>query len=201
MKKKINVLVGTHNVGKFKELSNLLPKKFKKISPNELRIKSPKETGKTFLANSKLKAKYFYQKSKIMSLSDDSGLSVKCLNGKPGIHSARFAKKYGGFKKAMKKIIKDIEIKKKKKKIFSYEAEFVCSLSVYDKSGKFKNSVGKVKGVISKKIAGKNGFGYDSIFIPNNHKITFGQMSKRKKMMIDHRFQAYEKLKKNFNLF
>jgi XTP/dITP diphosphohydrolase len=136
-----------------------------------------------------------------MSLSDDSGLSVKCLNGKPGIHSARFAKKYGGFKKAMKKIIKDIEIKKKKKKIFSYEAEFVCSLSVYDKSGKFKNSVGKVKGVISKKIAGKNGFGYDSIFIPNNHKITFGQMSKRKKMMIDHRFQAYEKLKKNFNLF
>ena len=201
MKKKINILVGTHNAGKFKELSNLLPKKFKKISPNELRIKSPKETGKTFLANSKLKAKYFYQKSKIMSLSDDSGLSVKCLNGKPGIHSARFAKKYGGFKKGMKKIIKAIEIKKKKKKIFSYEAEFVCSLSVYDKSGKFKNSVGKVKGVISKKIAGKNGFGYDSIFIPNNHKITFGQMSKRKKMMIDHRFQAYEKLKKNFNLF
>ena len=201
MKKKINVLVGTHNVGKFKELSNLLPKKFKKISPNELRIKSPKETGKTFLANSKLKAKYFYQKSKIMSLSDDSGLSVKCLNGKPGIHSARFAKKCGGFKKAMKKIIKDIEIKKKKKKNFSYEAEFVCSLSVYDKSGKFKNSVGKVKGVISKKIAGKNGFGYDSIFIPNKHKITFGQMSKRKKMKIDHRFQAYEKLKKNFNLF
>ena len=201
MKKKINVLVGTHNVGKFKELSNLLPKKFKKISPNELRIKSPKETGKTFLANSKLKAKYFYQKSKIMSLSDDSGLSVKCLNGKPGIHSARFAKKCGGFKKAMKKIIKDIEIKNKNKKNFSYEAEFVCSLSVYDKSGKFKNSVGKVKGVISKKIAGKNGFGYDSIFIPNNHKITFGQMSKRKKMMIDHRFQAYEKLKKNFNLF
>jgi len=199
MKKKINILIGTHNPGKFKELSYLLPKRLKKISPAELKIKSPKETGKTFLANSKLKAKYFYQKSKITALSDDSGLSVNCLGGKPGVHSARFAKKCGGFKEAMKKIIKDIESKKKNKKIIFFKAEFICSLSMYDKRGKFKNSIGKVKGVISKKIAGKNGFGFDPFFIPNNHKITFGQMSKRKKMMIDHRFQAYKKLKKKIS--
>ena len=80
MKKKSNILIGTHNKGKFRELSYLLPKKLNKISPDKFGIKSPKETGKTFLANSKLKAKYFFRKTKLTSLSDDSGLSVNCLS-------------------------------------------------------------------------------------------------------------------------
>ena len=104
MKKKSNILIGTHNKGKFRELSYLLPKKLNKISPDMFDIKSPKETGKTFLDNSKLKAEYFFKKTKLTSLSDDSGLSVNCLNGKPGINSARYAIKCGGFRKAMKKI-------------------------------------------------------------------------------------------------
>jgi len=196
MKKKINILVGTHNKGKFRELSYLLPKKLNKISPDKFNIKSPKETGKTFLANSKLKAKYFYKKTKLTSLSDDSGLSVNCLSGKPGIYSARYAIKCGGFKKAMKKIIRAVENKNKNKKKKNFKAEFICSLSIFDSRGKFTNSIGRVKGKISKKISGKNGFGYDPFFIPNKHRTTFGQMSKRKKMMMDHRFQAYKKLKK-----
>ncbi len=92
MKKISKILIGTHNKGKFKELSYLLPKRLKKISPLELKIKSPKESGKNFLANSKLKANYFYKASKIASISDDSGLSISCLDGKPGIYSARWAK-------------------------------------------------------------------------------------------------------------
>ena len=200
MKKRINILVGTHNAGKFKELSNLLPKKFKKISPNELRIKSPKETGKTFLANSKLKAKYFYQKSKIMSLSDDSGLSVKCLDGKPGIHSARFAKKYGGFKKAMSKIIQLIEQANKNKNKKNTKAKFVCSLTLCFNSKLKITTTGEIQGNISSKILGKNGFGYDSIFIPIRHSLTFGQMRKRKKMLMDHRFIAFKKLKRKINI-
>ena len=199
MKKKIDILIGTHNKGKFKELSSLLSKKLKKISPVTLRIKSPRENGKTFLANSKLKAKYFYRNSKILSLSDDSGLSVDCLNGRPGILSARFAKKNGGFTKAMKKIIKEVKDKNKNRKNKNLKAEFVCSLSIYGKTGKFINAVGKIKGTISKKIAGDNGFGFDPIFIPNNQKLTFGQMRKRKKMRMDHRFVAYKKLKKKIN--
>ena len=101
---KINqILVGTHNSGKFKEISNLLPRKIKKISPTALKIASPNETGKTFLQNSILKAKYFYKKSKIVSISDDSGLEIASMNKRPGIKSARFAKKNGGFKRAMQK--------------------------------------------------------------------------------------------------
>ena len=118
MKKIKEVLIGTHNRGKIKEISYLLNKKIKKITPFQLNIKSPKETGKSFKSNSELKAKYFFKKSKIFTISDDSGLCIDCLNDRPGIYSARWAKKYGNFKQAMKKIIvlvkKKIKIKRKK---------------------------------------------------------------------------------------
>ena len=93
------ILVGTHNQGKFKEISYLLPKKIKKLSPQRLSFKSPKETGKTFALNAILKAKYFSKLSKLPVISDDSGLCIRELNNKPGIFSARWAKKYGSFKK------------------------------------------------------------------------------------------------------
>ena len=103
------ILIGTHNKGKFKEISYLITKKIKKISPIKLQIKSPKETGKTFSANSKLKAKYFSRFTKLPVISDDSGLCIKALGGKPGIYSARWAKKYGSFLNAMKFILKKNE--------------------------------------------------------------------------------------------
>tara|TARA_B100000029_G_scaffold491529_1_gene551783 strand:+ start:290 stop:895 length:606 start_codon:yes stop_codon:yes gene_type:complete len=199
--KKINkILIGTYNKGKFKEISYLLPKRIKKISPTKLNIKAPIETGKSFLANSRLKANHFFKYSNMTSISDDSGLSINCLEGKPGIYSARWAKKYGGFKNAMKKIIKMVEKKNRNKKIKNTRAMFVCSLSI--KSNKLKNTisvVGKIYGNISKKIIGNKGFGYDPIFIPKNYKITFGQMNKKKKILIDHRYIAYKKLKEKFN--
>ena len=87
------ILIGTHNKGKFKEISYLLSEKIKKISPIKLKIKSPNETGKTFSANSKLKAKYFSRFTKLPVISDDSGLCIKALGGKPGINSARWSEK------------------------------------------------------------------------------------------------------------
>ena len=119
MKKITKILIGTHNKGKFKELSDLLPKKIKKLSPLKLGIKSPQETGKTFSANSRLKAEYFSKRTKNIVISDDSGLMVECLNQKPGIYSARWGKKYGGFYKAMNQIIKMVQKKNinNKKKI------------------------------------------------------------------------------------
>ena len=200
IKKISEILIGTHNKGKFRELSFLLPKRLKKISPFKLKIKPPKETGKSFSSNSKLKANYFYRISKITSISDDSGLCISCLNNRPGIYSARWAKKYGGFNKAMKKIIKMIESKNRNKKFKNTKAKFVCSLTICFSNGKNFNSIGKIHGNISIKIKGKNGFGYDPIFIPRNHKVTFGQMSKRKKILMDHRYIAYKKIKKNINI-
>ena len=180
-------MIGTHNKGKIKEISYLLNKTIKKISPFELNIKSPLENGRTFKANSELKAKFFFKKSKIITISDDSGLCIECLDGKPGIYSARWAKKFGGFYKAMSKIIQKVKNKNKNKKKPNIKAKFVCSLTLYLSAKKKFNTIGEIHGQISNKILGKNGFGYDSIFIPNGYNLTFGQMGKRKKILIDHR--------------
>ena len=189
------ILIGTHNKGKFKELSYLLPKKIKKISPIKLKIKSPKETGKTFVQNAKLKAKYFSGFTKLPVISDDSGLCIEALNGKPGILSARWAKKYGSFRKAMKVILKKIKNKKNR------SATFVCSLSFINSRGKIFTVEGKIKGSISFKMIGNRGFGYDPIFIPNSKLITFGQMYKYKKIKIDHRYIAFRKLRTKIKIF
>ena len=188
------ILIGTHNGGKFRELSILLSKKTKKLSPKILKIKSPKETGKTFKSNAKLKAKYFAKFTDIPVISDDSGLCIKSLKNRPGIYSARWAKKYGRFNKAMKFILKKMSKKKDR------SATFVCSLALILDRKKTICVTGKVKGSISYNIKGKKGFGYDPIFIPLNKKITFGQMSKSKKIKMDHRFLAFQKLKKKIKI-
>ena len=103
------ILIGTHNQGKFREIAYLISKKYKKISPLTLNIKSPKEIGKTFFANSKIKAKFFSKFVNYPVISDDSGLCIKALGNKPGIHSARLAKKKGGFSSAMRFILKQLE--------------------------------------------------------------------------------------------
>ena len=184
------ILVGTHNKGKFKEISYLISNKYKKMSPILLKIKSPKETGKTFISNSRIKVKFFSKYVDYPVISDDSGLCIKALNNKPGIYSARLAKKHGSFFKAMKFILKKMQTKKNR------SAFFICSLSYYDENGKITSVEGKLKGNISMKIRGTNGFGYDPIFIPLKKRITFGQMRKSKKIKMDHRFIAFQKLKK-----
>ena len=184
------ILIGTHNKGKFKEISYLISKKFRKINPTSLKIPSPKETGKTFTSNSKLKANFFSQYINYPVISDDSGLCIRALNQQPGIYSARLAKKQGSFFKAMKYILNKMKNKKNR------SATFVCSLSFKLPKKKPINAIGKIKGSISYNILGKNGFGYDPIFIPDNYSKTFGEMLKSKKIKIDHRFIAFKNLKK-----
>ena len=188
------ILIGTHNKGKFKEIAYLISKKYKKISPASLQIKSPKETGKSFVSNSKLKVNYFSKFVDYPVISDDSGLCIKALKNKPGIYSARLAKKHGGFFKAMKFILKKLE------KVKNRRATFVCSLSYKNIKGKVVTVEGRLEGNISKKILGKKGFGFDPIFKPLNKKITFGQMAKTKKINMDHRFIAYQKLRKKIKI-
>ena len=188
------ILIGTHNVGKFKEIAYLISKKYKKISPISLKIKSPKETGKSFISNSKLKVNFFSKHVNYPVISDDSGLCIEALNNKPGIYSARLAKKHGSFLKAMKFILRKMKNQKNRK------AVFVCSLSYKKNNGKIVSVEGKLKGNISYKIIGKKGFGYDPIFIPFKKKITFGQMFKSKKIKMDHRFIAFQKLKKKIKI-
>ena len=199
LKKKITkILLGTNNRGKIKEVRDLLPKNLEIYSTSDFKIKSPVENGKTFEENSLIKASYFSKKTKMICLSDDSGLEIDALNGNPGINSARWGGKKRDFVKAMNRVFKELDKKTKNWKVKKIKARFVCALTIYGPNQKTINSVGKIEGHISSSMKGKNGFGYDPIFIPKGKNITFGEMKASQKYKIDHRFKAFKKIKKFF---
>ena len=197
-KKIINLIVGTNNRGKLREIKDLLPKNLKIYSLKDLKLKSPKENGKSFKENSLIKARFFSKKTKMICLADDSGLEINVLNKKPGIFSSRWAGAKGNFNTAIKKVFNELSKKDKNWKSKKIKARFICVLSIYWPDGRNFSGTGKIEGFISSKKKGKNGFGYDPIFIPNKRKITFAQMLPKEKFKIDHRSKAYRKIKKFF---
>ena len=196
MKKISKLLIGTNNKGKYKEIIDLLPKYIKTHSTSEFKLNSPKENGLTFTENSIIKSKYFSKKTKLICLADDSGLEIDMLDKSPGIYSARWGGKKGDFKKAINKVYKELSKKDKNWKSKKVKARFICALSICYLDKKITSVSGKVEGYISEKPKGKNGFGYDPIFIPKNKRKTFGEMSSSQKYKIDHRFVAFQKIKR-----
>jgi XTP/dITP diphosphohydrolase len=196
MKKISNLLIGTNNKGKYREILDLLPKYIKTYSTSDFKLKSPKEDGLTFEENSLIKASYFSKKANLICLADDSGLEIDILDKAPGIYSARWGGKNGDFKIAIRKVYRELFKKNKDWKKKKIKARFVCALSICFLSKKIVSVIGKVEGSISSEPIGKNGFGYDPIFIPNNKKKTFGEMKPSQKYKIDHRSIAFKKIKK-----
>ena len=199
LSKKIKkIVLGTSNKGKLKEIRNLLPKTIKTLSISEFRIKSPKEDGKNFEQNSLIKSKYYSNKTGLICLADDSGLEIDFLDKKPGIYSARWGGKNSDFDKAIKRVYRELNKRDKNWKLKKIKARFVCALSISYLNKKMVSVIGIIEGRIAYKPRGKNGFGYDPIFVPNKKKKTFGQMKPSEKYKIDHRFQAFKKIKKFF---
>ena len=195
-KKIIKILIGTNNKGKLKEIKDLLPKTIKTYSTSDFKLKSPAENGKSFMENSLLKSKYFSKKTNLICIADDSGLEIDCLDKKPGIFSARWAGTKGDFKKAIKRVYKELNKWDKNWKKKKIKARFVCALSICYFDKVIASVIGKIEGTISTNARGKNGFGYDPIFIPKNKRKTFGEMKLSKKYKIDHRSIAFKKIKK-----
>ena len=196
MKKILKLLIGTNNKGKFKEIKDLLPKYIKTYSISEFKLKSPKEDGFTFEENSLIKSKYFSKKTRLLCLADDSGLEIDFLNKMPGIYSARWGGKKGNFSMAIKRVYRELSMKDKNWKQKKISARFICVLSICNLDKKIALVKGKVEGYISNEPKGKNGFGYDPIFIPKNKKKTFGEMRSIEKYKIDHRSVAFKKIRK-----
>ena len=190
------LLIGTNNKGKLKEIRNLLPKYIKTFSPLDFNLKSPKENGKTFKENSLIKSRFFSKKSNLVCLADDSGLEIDILKKKPGIYSARWGGKNLDFNKAIKKVYKELKKKDKNWKEKRVKARFICALSISNFKKKIVCVQSKIEGYISSEPKGKNGFGYDPIFIPIKKKLTFGQMKPSEKYKIDHRYKAFRKIKR-----
>ena len=198
MNKIKEIIIGTNNQGKYEEISNLLPNKIKKYSPKTFNILSPRETGKSFEENSFIKASYFSKKTNLICLSDDSGLEIDLLNGKPGIYSSRWAGQKNNFDLAIEKIYKEMSLIKKDWSN-SNKARFICCMTLLWPNNKSYTSKGIVEGTISKKKIGKNGFGYDPIFIPEGYSKTFAEMTSNLKISIDHRSKAYFQIKQFFD--
>jgi len=183
------LLIASHNTGKVREFGELLkPYEIKCISAKSLNLPEPEENGQTFEENAKIKALSACMLSKQVSLSDDSGLCVNALGGKPGIYSARWAGPDRDFLKAAQKIKEELYEKN------DYSAKFVCALTLAWPDMHCEIFVGEIYGKLTFPPKGNKGFGYDPIFIPTGYNETFGQMDPRKKETMSHRSVAFNKL-------
>ena len=197
LRQKINkLLIGTNNPGKLREIKSLLPKNIEIYSTSKFNLKSPTENGKTFKENSLIKSKHFSKKTGLICLADDSGLEIDLLDKNPGIYSARWGGRYGDFNKAIKRVYRELSKKDKNWKLKKITARFVCALSISYLDKKIACVQSKIEGFISTEPKGTNGFGYDPIFVAKGKRKTFGEIKPAKKYKMDHRYFAFEKLRK-----
>ncbi len=186
-----DILFFSHNQKKIIEIKQIFEDSTIKVYDlNSFdKIREPKETGYTFSSNAKIKSKYGQRLFNMPCFADDSGFCVEALKNKPGVKSKRFLEKFSSNKKAFEYIISNV-IKKKNNKAF-----FVTAISLTLKENHHIIFLGKINGTVSLEPKGFNGFGYDPIFIPENHNNTFAEMKLEEKNIISHRKIAITKLK------
>jgi XTP/dITP diphosphohydrolase len=192
------LVIASHNSGKVREIAYLLSSfGVEVVSAAEFGLSEPEETGTTFAENAILKARTATLACGLPALADDSGLSVDALDGRPGIHSARWAGKERNFVAAMARLELELE------KTANRRARFVCALALAWpwKKGKWPKTApetkvfeGMVEGTLVFPPRGDKGFGYDPVFVPDGYDITFGEMVAEKKHTISHRADAFTKL-------
>jgi XTP/dITP diphosphohydrolase len=189
------IIAATHNPGKVREIAALLEGQFEVISAASLGLDEPEETENSFIGNAILKARHAASLSGVVALADDSGLSLKALNGEPGIYSARWAGPHKDFGRAMEII--QHKLTKAETQLgpaFTTKAYFTCALAVAWPEGHAAVFEGLVHGNIVEP-RGDGGFGYDPIFQPEGFDQTFAEMSETQKDSLSHRFLAFEQLR------
>lgn len=186
--------IATTNQGKLKEIKSLLPSHFQVHALQEMRSYSPpKETGKTFEENARLKAKSLKAvKPGVWIMAEDSGLEVKGLNDMPGVFSARYAGDNARDVENSAKVLKMVSIRTSANR----EAQFKCVMIVYSPEGQEYKFEGLMKGQIAKDMRGTNGFGYDPVFIAEGFEKTVAELTDAEKNKISHRAQALKEFLK-----
>ena len=185
------LVVASHNPGKVREIKALLgPHGIEPIGAGDLGLPEPEETETTFAGNAELKARAAALASGHFALADDSGLSVAALDGAPGIYSARWAGPAKDFSRAMARIEREL----REKAATDHAAHFTCALALCAPHGEMRSFVGEVHGRLTFPPRGRNGFGYDPIFVAGGMDVTFGEMEPHAKHAISHRALAFEKL-------
>ncbi|MFO1012953.1 MAG: RdgB/HAM1 family non-canonical purine NTP pyrophosphatase [Caulobacteraceae bacterium] len=187
----IRLVAATHNPGKAKELAVLLDSRFDLVAAGALGLPEPAETESTFTGNALLKARAAADASGLIALADDSGLSVRGLDGAPGIYSARWAGPEKDFGHAMRLVEQRLEAAETDDRF----AWFTCALAVAWPKGPAFVVEGIVEGEVTFPPRGDKGFGYDPIFIAAGERLTFGEMDPAAKDAMSHRARAFEALK------
>jgi len=185
------LVVATHNPGKARELAEILEGRFELVAAGDLGLAEPDETEQTFVGNALLKARAAAEASGLIALADDSGLSVKALDGAPGIYSARWAGPSKDFAMAMRKVEERLE----EVGAEDFAAWFTSALAVAWPGGPAVVVEGRVDGTLTFPPRGDKGFGYDPIFLPEGLSQTFGEMEPLTKDGMSHRARAFVKLK------
>ena len=188
----LRLVAATHNPGKARELAALLGGRFEVIAAGTLGLAEPDETESTVMGNAVLKARAAAAASGLVALADDSGLSVRALGGAPGIYSARWAGPDKDFGHAMAMVEERLAATELEDRF----AWFTCALAVAWPDGAVAAVEGVVEGQVRFPPAGDRGFGYDPIFVPQGHDVTFGQMEPALKDSLSHRTRAFEALKR-----
>lgn len=182
----MEILIATHNLHKKEEIQQILGPEFIVTSLTDYNLNDEIiEDGNTFQENALIKAKYCFEKTGKGSVGDDSGLVVEALDGRPGIYSARYAGNHN-FKKNIEKVLEELKDEPNRR------AYFITVLCFKDKDGEHYFE-GRVYGNITTEVFGEDGFGYDPIFIPDDHNMTFAQMLPEEKNKISHRSEALKK--------
>ena len=190
----VELLIGTKNRGKVREIKNLLEEEQLKIICHSLVDYNitvhPEETGKTFQENARIKSVFYSSLIRdTFVIGEDSGLEVKVLNGEPGIFSSRYAGKESNDSQNINKLLGNME------NINDREAKFVSVISVAKNGDEIQSFKGEVEGEIIHEKRGKKGFGYDPIFLYPPLKKTFAQLTLEQKNRISHRAKSINQLK------
>ena len=194
----MKILLATHNKHKLEELLKILPQENNKGDRIEYvsfldfpQIAEPEETGETLKQNARLKAVYGLEQTGLISIADDTGLTVDALGGAPGVHSARYAyPDKADYSANNKKLLKELSPFTGKQRSASFTT--VAALAMPNGEIIFKE--GKVNGFIAQDYSGANGFGYDPLFICAETNKTMAEMSLAEKNSISHRARAFAQL-------
>jgi XTP/dITP diphosphohydrolase len=195
------LVIATHNPGKLREMRELLePFRVEVVAAGVLGLGEPEETGATFGENARIKAEAAARASGLAAFADDSGLAVDALGGAPGIHSARWAGAAKDFRHAMEKV-EGMLRERDASDPAARRAHFVSALCVAWPDGHTEEFEAAVDGTLVWPPCGEKGFGYDPMFLPDGHALTFGEMSSEDKhglpprgRGLSHRARAFLKL-------
>jgi XTP/dITP diphosphohydrolase len=189
------LVLASHNQGKVRELDVLLkPLRIEVIASAALGLPEPVEDGDSFAANARIKAHAAAKASGLPALADDSGVVVQALDGKPGVHSARWAEPGKDFARAMARVRDELVVRYGSFEGADRAAAFVAVLCLAWPDGHEELALGRVEGVLVDPPRGAGGFGYDPMFQPDGHSLTFAEMPAEQKQALSHRGRAFRRL-------